>query len=67
MGCVWARWLRRCQNSPHTADKSDSSPVESFHNKGRGTGPLVVTFETLFRLEQEARPGSSSGFLSRLL
>ena len=66
MGCGWARWLRQCQSGPHTADKSDSSPGESFHNKSRGTGPSAVALEALLRSEQEAGPGSGSGSPSRL-
>ena len=67
MGCGWARWLRRCQSGPHTADKSDSSPGESSHNKGQGTGLLAVALKALFGSEREVGPGSGSGSPSRLL
>ena len=63
----WARWLRRYQSGPHTADKSNSSPGESFHNKGWGIGPSAVALKALLGSEREAGPGSGSDSLSRLL
>ena len=62
MGCGLARWLRRCQSGPRTADKSGSSPGENSHNIGRGTGPSAVALEALLGSEREAGPGSGSGF-----
>ena len=61
MRCGLARWFRRCQSGPHTAEKSGSSPGENFHNIGWGTGPSAVVLKALLRSEREAGPGSGSG------
>ena len=52
MGCNLAYWLWQYQNSPHTADKSGSSPDENFHNIGWETGPLVVILKALLGFER---------------
>ena len=66
MGCGWAHWLRRCQNGPHTANKSGSSLDENSHNKGRGTEPSAVALEALLGSNREAEPGSATGSPNRL-
>ena len=60
MGYGWARWLRRFQSDPHTADKSGSSPGENSHNRGWETGLSAVALKTLLRLEWEAEPDFGS-------
>ena len=66
MGYSLARWLRRCQSGPYTADKSGKSPSENSRNIGQGTWPSAVTLEALFGSEQKTRSGSRSDSLSKL-